>query len=419
MFIKLFWTLPELEKDEERRNARVLQSVLLLSFIATTVFIIEGVWLANFSIFFAGFSFFLVTLLSRVLVRSGKLRAVNFLLPIALLSILTYRLYTSNGIHDRGVILYPLVIVFAGLLLGGRATAVFLVLSITAVWSAIYLEMIDVIVVVPEQISADTTDMIVVAVGFIATAMVVNIISDINHSFAQLWAHKQALQHNNEELTRQIAERQRVEQQLQHSLQEKEVLLKEVHHRVKNNMQVIVSMINLQSGYITDPNVLGIFRDTQNRVRSMALVHEKLYQSNNLAQVDFKDYVQHLASSLFHSYSPQTSSVTLQLEIGEVVVAVDTAIPCGLIINELIANALKYAFPDNRPGQILVQLKSLETGEMELVVEDDGVGFPAHLDFRQTDSLGMQLIQSLTTQIGGTIAFEREHGTKFLIRFAP
>lgn len=418
MFINRFWALPEFKKDEEKRNAHVLQPVLLLSFIATTVFIIEGVWLANFGIFLTSFSFLLVTLLSWVLARRGKLRVVNFLLPIALLSVLTYRLYTSNGIHDRVVILYPLVIVFAALLLGRRATATFLVLSIATVWSAIYLEMIDVIVVVPTQINADVSDMLVVAIGFTATALVANIINDINHRFAQLWAHQQALQQNNEELMRQIAERQRVERQLQDSLREKEMLLKEVHHRVKNNMQIVVSMLNLQSAQVNDSTILDVLRDSQNRVRSMALVHEKLYQSDNLAQIDCQDYLHHLTSALFHSYGSRLSPIRLEIEANDIALGVDSAIPCGLIVNEIVSNALKHAFPNAQRGTVIVRLCRREGDSLELSIEDDGLGFPVEKDFRNTDSLGMQLVLSLVRQLNGSIELIRlQPGSRFVIRF--
>ena len=215
----------------------------------------------------------------------------------------------------------------------------------------------------------------------------------------------------------QIIENKLAEKAVQESLKEKEVLIKEVHHRVKNNMQVIVSMINLQSGHITDPKALDIFRHTQYRVRAMALVHEKLYQSNNLAQIDFRDYIEHLASSLFHSYSPHTSKVTLRVDIGDVALSVDSAIPCGLIVNELISNALKYAFPDNRQGELIVRLREVNAGWIEMSVEDDGVGLPNELDLRNTDSLGMQLVYSLAKQVGGTLDLDRAHGTKFTLRF--
>lgn len=215
-----------------------------------------------------------------------------------------------------------------------------------------------------------------------------------------------------------ITQRKHTEEEILNSLKEKELLLKEVHHRVKNNMQVIVSMLSLQSAQVSDEMMLSLLRESQNRVRSMALVHEKLYQSNNLAQIDFYDYLQHLTSTLFHSYSPYSSNVKLTLDIGDIVLSIDAAIPCGLIINELVSNALKHAFPDHRAGEVIVGMRRLTPPTLELVVENNGVTFPETLDFRHTESLGMQLMLSLVKQLSGEIEMQRlSPGTRFLIRF--
>jgi len=215
-----------------------------------------------------------------------------------------------------------------------------------------------------------------------------------------------------------ITQRKNAEEAILNSLKEKELLLKEVHHRVKNNMQVIVSILNLQSTYTQDAATLDLLQASQNRVRAMAMVHEKLYQSENLAQIDFRDYAHHLISTLFHSYSPHTSDVDLKIEIGDIVLGIDAAIPCGLIINELVSNALKHAFPDNRPGTILVAVNESASQRIELIVEDDGVGFAAGIDFRKTDSLGMQLVLSLVKQLAGEIEMIRlPRGTRISILF--
>jgi two-component sensor histidine kinase/putative methionine-R-sulfoxide reductase with GAF domain len=236
-----------------------------------------------------------------------------------------------------------------------------------------------------------------------------NILTGIGHQAAIAIENARLLTN----LQQELIERQRAETQLQTSLKEKEVLLKEVHHRVKNNMQVIVSMINLQSNYIEDPS------ESQNRVRSMALVHEKLYQSSNLAQIDFRDYLHHLASTLFHSYSPNISHIDLVIEVKECILSVDVAIPCGLIVNELISNALKHGFSDNRPGRVVVSLRQIGSGQLELAVTDNGVGIPVEKDWRKTESLGMQLVQSLAKQLQGAIVLERlQPGTRFILTFA-
>lgn len=197
----------------------------------------------------------------------------------------------------------------------------------------------------------------------------------------------------------------------------RDVLLREIHHRVKNNLQVVSSMLSLQSEYIRDDTLLSIVMESQNRIRSIALIHEKLYRSSSLGSVDFSDYVQDLCSNLFHSYGSGASNVKLHLGVEGVSLNLDTAVPCGLIINELVSNCLKHAFFDGRQGEITVDLRSAD-GRFVLNVRDNGVGFPEDLDFRRTDSLGLQLVNILTSQLDGSIALHRGEGTRFEITFA-
>ncbi len=213
-----------------------------------------------------------------------------------------------------------------------------------------------------------------------------------------------------------ITDRKRVEQQVQASLCEKEVLLKEIHHRVKNNMQVISSLLNLQARGIEHEQSREILRDTRSRVTSMAMVHEQLYQSPDLARVDFAKHVRSLASYLFRSYGDASGVVAFQEEIGDVDLTLDTAIPCGLIINELVSNALRHAFPDGREGEIRVGLE-LDNDRYVLVVFDNGVGFPADLDFHATNTMGLQVVNTLAGQLNGTVELDRDGGTNVKITF--
>lgn len=216
-----------------------------------------------------------------------------------------------------------------------------------------------------------------------------------------------------------ITERKRAAEQIRESLQEKEVLLKEIHHRVKNNMQVISSLLNLQSRYIKDPETLEKFRESQERVKSMALIHEKLYSSGNLGQIPFCEYVKTLVKSIVHSYavSPDVASVTVTAD-HEIMFGVDTAIPCGLILNELIANALKHAFPDGRKGTVTVGVSRGDDGFITLSVADNGVGLPLGLDVAKVDSLGLRLVSMLTRQLRGVLEIGQEgQGSCFRIRF--
>ncbi len=214
-----------------------------------------------------------------------------------------------------------------------------------------------------------------------------------------------------------ITVRKQQEKELQESLKEKEVLLKEVHHRVKNNMQVISSILNLQSSYIKDEAAIEMLKESQDRIKSMAFIHESLYQGKNLSHVKFSEYVRNLVGNLFHTYGINKKGLKLKFDLDEVFLNLDTSIPCGLILNELISNALKYAFKDRETGTLSVTLKKLEGGKLKLEIADDGKGFPKEINWKDTESLGLQLVVTLAGQIRGDIQMETKKGTTFTIVF--
>ena len=218
-------------------------------------------------------------------------------------------------------------------------------------------------------------------------------------------------------ITYDITERKRADERIKSSLREKEVLLQEIHHRVKNNLQVISSLLNLQSNYITDDMVKALFRESQDRVKSMALIHEKLYKSNDLARIDFSEYVHSLVQMLFHSCLANREEIQLKFQVESVFLDIDTAIPVGLMLNELISNSLKHAFPTGGPGTIYIDLAPQPGDEYELTIRDDGVGVPENFDVDTSDSLGLRLVRILTKQIGGTLEFRSGNETEFKISF--
>lgn len=224
---------------------------------------------------------------------------------------------------------------------------------------------------------------------------------------------------------RDISERVQAEEQIrtaltvkENALAEREVLLKEIHHRVKNNLQVVTSLLQLQSASLQDEEAKLYFLDSQNRVQSMALIHEQLYQAADLARIDFSTYIQNLTSHLLASYEGSTGKIDLNIQAEEVYLPIDAAIPCGLLINEMISNAFKHAFPSQGSGMITIMFQSNPEGGVDLTVRDNGVGFPADLDFTRTQTLGMQLIQQLTRQLHGTVELDRTNGTCFHVRFS-
>jgi PAS domain S-box-containing protein len=224
-----------------------------------------------------------------------------------------------------------------------------------------------------------------------------------------------------------ITERKKAEKQLKESLNEKEILLKEIHHRVKNNLMVISSLLSLQSRYIKDKDTLNIFKESQSRARSMALIHEKLYNSNDLKRINFGEYIRTLTTDLFYTYVTDPSLIKLNMDVEDIMLDTNTAVPLGLIVNELVSNSMKHAFPTihcsesannmiTSPNEINVNFKSGDN-DFILVVKDNGVGFPKELDFKNSDSLGLRLVNSLTDQIKGNIHLKVDNGTKFKIKF--
>ncbi len=205
---------------------------------------------------------------------------------------------------------------------------------------------------------------------------------------------------------RDISERKRIEHVLE-SLNEKELMLKEIHHRVKNNLAVISSLFYLQSTYTRDETTLKILRESQDRVRSMSLVHETLYRSENLAAIDFGAYAQDLSERLFRTYGASEGKVRLQTQLAQVSLGIDLAIPCGLILNELITNAFTHGFRDGRQGEIRVMVGPGKSKGMILRVSDDGMGIPADMNPEQVNSLGLRLIRALTRQIDGRFEIRR------------
>lgn len=218
-------------------------------------------------------------------------------------------------------------------------------------------------------------------------------------------------------ILRDVTQRTINEAKITASLREKEALLKEIHHRVKNNLQVVSSLLGLQSRSISDPDQRKMFEESQNRVYSMALLHESLYQSENLSLIDFPVYIKQLADHLFRSYGVASDRIRLRTELDSISLHMDAAVPCGLIINELVSNSLKYAFPDGRKGEIHIGLHGQPSGMAKLLVADNGVGIRGDVDWTTTRSLGLRLVRSLAQQLGAQIEIKSQPGTEVHLVF--
>ena len=218
-------------------------------------------------------------------------------------------------------------------------------------------------------------------------------------------------------ILRDVSETRGVERTLRAALREKEILLREVHHRVKNNLQVVSSLLSLQSRATRDEEVRRAFEESQNRIQSMALIHEQLYESVDFADVDFPEYIRQLSQRLFRSYQIRPGKVTLETSVGDVRLGVDVAVPCALIVNELLSNSLKYAFPNDASGVISIGVETMPDGSIVLAVADNGVGLPPEVGFWSTKTLGLRLVRSLVRQLDGEIELSGPPGTALRIRF--
>lgn len=219
------------------------------------------------------------------------------------------------------------------------------------------------------------------------------------------------------EIAVDITEHKKAEDMLKASLKEKEVLLQEIHHRVKNNMTVIASLLKLQAERVNDEHYREMFSDSIARIKTMALIHEKLYRSEDLSQIDFSEYINQIIDNIYMSYGMGLHKVTLKKDIENVFIGIDTAITCGLIVNELVTNSFKHAFPQSVDGVIKVAFRRNDKDVFELSISDNGNGIPKGLDYRNPDSLGLQLVNTLTRQLNGKIEQLGKKGIEYKITF--
>ncbi|MGO9015359.1 MAG: sensor histidine kinase [Dissulfurispiraceae bacterium] len=224
--------------------------------------------------------------------------------------------------------------------------------------------------------------------------------------------HVSLLQSHNE-LEKRVEERT---DELSQSLGEKEILLREIHHRVKNNLAVVSSLLSLEARKIKDAGVKSLFEESQQRVRSMALVHEKLYQTKDLSAINFESYIKSMVLDIISMYRIDTSAITTEINIGDIELDLESAVPCGLIINELLTNAFKHAFPKNGRGVLSINFTNTD-GTYTLIIKDNGVGLPEGFDYREADTLGFQLVDILAGQLGGTLEIKSDKGTEAIVIF--
>jgi PAS domain S-box-containing protein len=215
---------------------------------------------------------------------------------------------------------------------------------------------------------------------------------------------------------RDVTDRRNAEEQLRISLQQKETLLREIHHRVKNNLQVVSSLLDLQSTTARNPESIEALRESKQRVKTMAMIHERLYSRGDVSSIVLKGYIEDLVHGIVQA-NIKDQLVAVQLDIPAIPVGINSVVPCGLIINELVSNCLKHAFAKGEKGNILIQLRSVREKRLTLLIEDDGLGLPEDVDLESRGSLGLNLVRALVKQLDGTIEIDRGVGTRFRITF--
>lgn len=208
-----------------------------------------------------------------------------------------------------------------------------------------------------------------------------------------------------------------MEEKITESLEEKGLLLREIHHRVKNNLQIIISLFNLQSHYVNDKKAFDALKEGQDRIKSMALIHERFYQNDGLSRIDFDDYIKRLVENLYMSFNISPERITYSVDAEKISLDIDTAVPCGLIINELVSNVLKHAFDENEKGHLLIKFHRIAGEKLVLTISDSGKGLPDDYEIEEVDSLGMQLINALTSQLDAKISLLHGKGTTFVLEF--
>ena len=365
-------------------------------------------------------------LLSLVFTRIGKIERASIYLAFYMIFVITLVSTQNLGIHHISNFAYAGILLVSSLV-SKRRTMVLLTLAIIVgiAW-LVFGELFG--LYIPTVLNRSVPGDFLTASGIIVLiAIMARVISE-------------NMFRSNLELKNELVERKRIEKDLSENiekqnttemllrktleektdlLREKELLIKEVHHRVKNNMQVVSSLLNLQADNLNDPIITSILRDSQNRLHSLSLVHEQLYLSRSLSQIEAATYFRQLAESITDTYASSSDRIKFNFNLDSINLGIDQGIPCGLIMTELISNALKHGFPNERSGTITVSFVKAKESIINMAVEDDGVGIPLEKNWLQTGSLGMQLVTQLTEQLHGTLELTRmNQGSRFSIQFS-
>lgn len=401
--LKRYLRIPEFDSEQDTLIANILMSILLMLPLPFIVFVANRITFNDTGSAWIIFCGYLILNSSYFFIRKKKLKAAIFIIAICLITIITMITSRGQGIHDISIVGFPAVLIVMSLMLNRGLYALLTSITLLAVaWLSLgdYFGLYS-----PRELNpGDPTDFIIVATIIIVCSLMANLLS--KHMRQSLSRALQEVEH-----------RKKIATELEQNLREKEELLKEVHHRVKNNLTVITSLINLQERRLRNKDqAFKAFQEIRDRIFAMAQVHERLYTSDSFSHISLKHYTEKLVSHLFTIYG-NDKNITHTLNIDDIKLKIELAVPCGMIINEILINSLKHAFKKQKSGNIKITISRLENDRCSIVIADNGPGLPKKIKTENPESLGLKLIELLTEQISGELTISDDTGARFEVVF--
>jgi len=395
---------PEYSNRDDNRIARSFYFLILALFGGFCVFLVERIFAGDTASFIITLASIMLLLSSLIMIRKHILKPAIFITTLALLMVVTLLSTLGQGIHDISNIGYPIILIISTLLLRKRSFFFLTGVSLLCVAWLVFGSAAGVYTPRPHG-RGDAGDFVIVGTMLLIAAFTsYQIMASIRFSL------KKAAE--------EIRHREKIGKTLQTNLAEKEMLLQEIHHRVKNTLNVIISLINLQKGKAdTREKVLDAFEDIQNRIYSISLVHERLYTSGDLSHINMKEYVELMTRHLSTFFSTD-DHIEIVSSVEDMLLEIDKAIPCGIILNETVTNAIKHAFPSKTAGKITISMAKDQAGTCTLKICDNGVGFSADVNMKNPESMGLQLISLLAQQLEGELIISTDSGTCFKVQFS-
>ncbi|MBN2417051.1 sensor histidine kinase [bacterium] len=401
--LRAFFHIPEFASEQDTLIARILGSILLILPIPFVIFVLNRITFGDTVSARVIVCGYLILNSSFLFIKARRLKSAIFIIALSLMSMITIITTRGQGIHDITIVGFPGVLIVMSLMLNRRLYALLTFITIMAIaWLTLgdYYN-----VYTPLQLNpGDPTDFLIVATIVLVCSLMANLLA-------------KNMRRSLDRALEEIERRKEITRELEKNLREKEDLLKEVHHRVKNNLTVITSLINLQERQMKNKDqAFKAFQEIRDRIFAMAQVHEKLYKSDSFSHISLRQYTENLANHLFTIYATD-KQITRTLDIDDIELKIELAVPCGMLINEILINSLKHAFIKRKTGQIAIDISRLPGNRCTIVIQDNGPGLPKKVNTDDPDSLGLKLIDLLTQQVNGELTITNDNGARFEVVF--